>query len=696
MAAKRPSKAAEAAAPSRPDNRWEIAKAALLFGAGFAAYLPALHGAFITDDLDYVTAPALRSLQGLWLIWTRVGAVHQFWWPILHSAFWVEHRLWGDAVEGYHLTNVLLHVTAAFLVVAIMRRLGLPGPWLAGLLWALHPACVESVAWISEQKNTLSTVFYLASALVYLDFDKSRRPARYFQALGLFALALMSKSVTATLPAALLVVLWWRRGRLDWKPDIRPLIPWLGIGASYGLFTSLVERRFTGAAGPDFAMTLAARCLLAARVVWFYALKLFWPADLTFFYRRWTVDPAQWGQYLPAAGLIAAAVAGAWLAVKGRRGPLAAFLLFFGTLVPVLGLFDVYWFRFSYVADHLQYLATLYVLAPVASCLVLAVNRVPKPARRPAGAAVAAVVVVLGALSWNQSGLYRDGETLFADSVARNPDAWAAEYSLGVLIAETPSRMPEALRHLETAVRLKPDSLEVHYNLASALAETPGRLMDAIGEFEAALRVDPNYAQGHYGLAGCLVKVPGRLPDAITHLEAALRLKPTMIEGRIEPDPASVHADLGAALTQTPGGLQEGIVHLETAVRLDPDLAEARFNLAGAYLKVQGRTADAIAEYQAALRIRPDWAEAHFDLGVVLSGLPGRLPDAVAEFEAALRAAPDFAEAHYGLGQALAAIPGRLPEAVSHIEAAARLRPDVDEIRQTLARLRAASPQTAR
>jgi tetratricopeptide (TPR) repeat protein len=689
MAAKRPSKAAKVAPPSRPDRPWEIAKAALLFGATFAAYLPAIHGAFTTDDLDYVTAPFLRSLRGLWLIWTG-GIVHQFWWPILHTAFWVEHRLWGDAVEGYHLTGLLLHITAAYLVVAIMRRLGLPGPWLAGLLWALHPVCVESVAWIAEQKNTLSTVFYLASALVYLDFDKSRKPARYFAALGLFALALLSKSVTATLPAALLVIFWWRRGRLDWKLDIRPLIPWLAIGASYGVFTSWAERRYTGAVGPDFALTMGARCLLAARVVWFYALKLLWPADLTFWYRHWTVDPAQWPQYLPAAGLIAAAAGGVWLAAKGRRGPLAALLLFCGTLVPVLGFLNVNWFRFSYVADHLQYPANLFFLAPLASCLVLAVNRIPPTTRRPAWAVVAAMLVVLTALTWNQSALYRDSETLFTNTLARNPDSWVAEYSLGVLIAETPSRMPEAFRHFEAAVRLKPDSMETHYNFGSALADTPGRLTDAIREFETVVRLNPDYAQGHFALAACLVKVPGRLPDAIAHLEQALRLPPALTDGNLEPDPAEVHADLGAALEQTPGRLQDAIAHMETAVRLKPDLAEGRFNLAGAYLQA-GRTADAIAEYQAALRVRPDYAEAHFGLGVVLASLPGRLPDTIAELEAAVRFAPGFAEAHYRLGQALAGIPGRLPEAISHIETAAQLRPDVEEIRQTLGRMRAAS-----
>ena len=186
---------------------------ALMLCATVVAYLPALSGGLLWDDNMHVTRADLRSLHGLWRIWFDLGATQQYY-PLLHSAFWLEHRLWGDAVLGYHLTNVALHAASACLVVMIVRRLSLPGAWLAGFIFALHPVCVEAVAWISEQKSTLSGVFYLAAALTYLHFDRTRRKSQYFAALGLFVLALMSKTVTATLPAALLVVFWWQRGRL--------------------------------------------------------------------------------------------------------------------------------------------------------------------------------------------------------------------------------------------------------------------------------------------------------------------------------------------------------------------------------------------------------------------------------------------------------------------------------------------------
>jgi hypothetical protein len=245
----------------------------LLFAAVLIAYLPALNGGLLWDDGAHVTRPELQSFQGLWRIWSDLWATQQYY-PVLHTAFWIEHRLWGDSVLGYHLANLALHAAAALLLLMILRRLAIPGAWLAALIFALHPVCVESVAWITEQKNTLSAVFYLASALVYLEFDETRRRSSYLLALGLFVLALLSKTVTATLPAAMLVVLWWRRGRLSWKHDALPLAPWFALGTVAGLFTAWVESEVIGAKGADFALTLIGRCLVAGRVIWFYLSKI--------------------------------------------------------------------------------------------------------------------------------------------------------------------------------------------------------------------------------------------------------------------------------------------------------------------------------------------------------------------------------------------------------------------------------------
>ena len=211
-------------------GRVTILMGALIFVLVVVAYWPALTGGFLWDDGGHVTRPDLRSLSGLARIWFEFGATQQYY-PVLHSTFWFEHLLWGDSTLGYHLLNVSLHTTVACLFGIILRRLRIPGAWLAALLFALHPVCVESVAWISEQKNTLSTVFYLASALVYFRYRDTGRRSHYGWATGFFILALLTKTVTASLPAALLVIFWWQQGKLNWRRDVRPLLPWVFVTA---------------------------------------------------------------------------------------------------------------------------------------------------------------------------------------------------------------------------------------------------------------------------------------------------------------------------------------------------------------------------------------------------------------------------------------------------------------------------------
>jgi tetratricopeptide (TPR) repeat protein len=581
--------------------------AVLIVCCTLLAYLPALDGGLLWDDAAHITRPELRSLHGLWRIWSDLGATQQYY-PLLHSAFWMEYKLWGDALLGYHLTNLLLHAAAACLVMLIMRRLGLPGAWLAALIFALHPVCVESVAWIAEQKNTLSTVFYLSAALLYLHFDATRRRSQYFLALALFVLALLTKTVTDTLPAALLVVFWWRRGRIGWKRDVLPLLPWFALGAAAGLFTAWVERNFVGAEGPDFALTLVERFLVAGRAVWFYLGKLVWPANLMFFYPRWRVDSADWWQYLfPLAAL--AALAGLCLLARKRRGPLAGVLIFGGTLFPALGFINVYPFIYSYVADHFQYTASLGIIVPVACGLVSAV----KPAaRRWAVAAACVALAALGALTWQQCGMYQDMETLFQQTLERNPTCWVAHYNLGVLIAGNPGRMEEAIWHYREAARLKPDYAMAHYNLALALSQTPDRLPEAIEEYRAALRADPNSARAHNNLGLALSRIPGRLPEAIQEYRAALR---------IDPESAEAQNNLGIALLNTPGRVSEAIPHFQAALRIKPDSAEIHNNLGGALSLVPGRLQDAIEEYRTALSIQSDYPDARYNLEAALSRL---------------------------------------------------------------------------
>jgi len=657
--------------PSKPVWAGPGALAALILLAVAFAYSPALRGGMLWDDDAHVTRPELQALHGLWRIWFDVGATQQYY-PVLHSAFWIEHRVWGGSVLGYHAANIAFHAAAAWLLVLILRRLSFPAPGLAGLVFALHPVCVESVAWISEQKNTLSAVFYLGSALLYLRFDASRRRAWYAGAFLLFAAALLTKSVTATLPAALLVVIWWRRG-LEWRRDAVPLLPWIAVGAASGLFTAWAEARLIGAEGADFSLTVLQRLLLAARAVWFYLGKLVWPANLMFIYPRWRIDPGQVRLWLGLLGLLVLGWALAYVA-RSRRGPLAGFLVFVGTLFPVLGFVNVYPFLFSFVADHFQYLASLGVLVPAAWALRWVSVRLPVGAKARACLPLA-VLGVLGTLTWRRCGNYRDSEGLYRATLARNRSAWLMHYNLAVVLGASPGRLPEAIAEYEETLKLKPDHWAARSNLASALLKEPGRTAEAVAQYEAAIRINPGFPEAHNDLAVALGRMPGRYREALAEVRIALRLRP---------DYDGAHDNLGVLLMREPGTLGEAIGEFEAAIRIDPGVAEYHYNLANALSMRPDRLEGAVSEYRAALSLKPDSAEAHSNLGAALSLMPGRLPEAVAQFEAALRLAPDNAKIHSNLANALARIPGRGAEAVAEYEASLRMDPSDPAVHNAL------------
>ena len=662
--------------PTPLDRRRDLLLAGLLLAAAFIAYLPALHGGLILDDDLHITRPELQSLGGLWRIWFDVGATQQYY-PVLHTAFWVEHLLWGDAVEGYHRVNVLWHACAACLVVPIMRRLRLRGAWLAAFVFALHPVCVESVAWIAEQKNTLSTFLALGAVLAYLRFDDERHKPHFWLALGLFALALLSKTAVVTLPFAMLVVVWWRRSRLEWRRDVQPMLLWSVLGGAVGLITLTVENRLLADIHADFTLTPVQRVLVAGRAFWFYLVKLAWPANLTFFYPRWAVDPAEGWQYLYP---LAAALLGAMLLVLARRrlGPLAAFLCFAAMLAPVLGFLKVEWFVFSYVADHLQYLASLCLIIPLAAALAEGADRAPTFWRRLAPAAACALLAALGALTWSQCGRYRDPVTFYRFAVEFNPGSAVAHNHLGAALAVLPGRMPEAVEQFEIGLRLNPTFAEIHENLGTALMADPARHEEAVEHFETARRLRPDRITAHVKLAFALSGVPGRLPEAIAEYQAAVQ---------IDPKDPSLHDALGLALMQDPRRFAEAQAEFERALRINPDLADAHYHLGNLLIQDPARTAEALGHFAEALRLRPDFADAHNNLGLALLNIPGRLPEAIAHFEAALRARPDFAQAENNLGTALATA-GRISDAAVHFEAALRLDPGLAQARDNLSQAR--------
>lgn len=560
------------------------------------AYQPAWHGGILWDDEPHIGGPELRTLDGLKRIWFVPRTTQQYY-PLLHTSYWLQQRFWGDSTTGYHVVNLLLHVGCVVLVLRILRRLRIPGAELATIIFALHPVNVETVAWIAERKNTLSGVFALAATLGYLRFDESRSRRSYALALGFFLLGLLSKTAIVTLPLALLVIFWWKRGAISWRRDVVPLIPFLFFSAASGLMTRWVEYGNMGYRAGTIALSPIDRCLIAGRAFWFYLWKLLWPSNLMFVYPRWEINAAVWWQYLfPLAVLVLLGIL--WSLRRWSRAPLAGVLVYIVLLAPSLGFANIYFFLYSFVADHWQYLACLGIITPCASGIVLLATRLKSwhAWLEPGVALVLGGVLFL--LTWQQSRMYKDAETLYRTTIAHNPACWLAYDHLVDILYQT-NRIPEAMNLFEEELRIKPAA--AHYSLGNTLLRK-GRTSEAIDQFTEALRIDPHYAEAHNNLGYALL-VTGRASAAIEHCEEALR---------IDPGHSLAHNNLGNALVQT-GRASEAIDHYKQTLRMSPNFADAHFNLAAA-LAQMGRISEAIEELKAALRINPNDADARNNL----------------------------------------------------------------------------------
>jgi tetratricopeptide (TPR) repeat protein len=580
------------------------------------SYVPALEAGFVFDDSMYLTGDArMGSAEGLGDIWAEVAGPdyrHQYY-PLTSSAFWVQHRLFGDHATGYHLVNILLHAVNAVLLWRLLRRLGVPAAWVAGAVFAVHPVHVQSVAWISELKNVLSTVFFLSSGLLlvgYLGLGAEGQDRRwqgwpvYAVGLVLFVCALLSKTATSLLPVALLLAVWWKRGRVD-RRSVLAVAPLVVVGAGFVLMTVYLESSHGGAQGVAFSQTWLERVLIAGRSLWFYAGKLLWPADLVFIYPRWTIDASAWWQYVYP--LSALAVLGLLWGFQDRvgRGPAAAVLFFAVAVVPV-ALVNVAFTRLSYVADHWQYWASMGLIALVVGSLALGWTRW-RPSWAPQGSGVLAsvlVLLVLSGLTWRRARVYESPMTLWSDTLAQNPDAWVAHNNLGIALAAE-GRFDEAISHHLQSLVQRPEAADAHNNLGDAL-QAQGRLEEAIIHYRWALQTDADYAPAHYNLANAL-RQAGDVEVALRHYRLALR---------IDPRYAKAHNNYGTALLER-GRLDQAIAHFQRAISIDPDHAGARYNLGIARYR-QGRVAEAARQFEAALAIDPAFTGARANLAAIV------------------------------------------------------------------------------
>lgn len=719
------------------------AVAAALVALLVAAYAPSFRGDFLWDDDLHITAnPTIVGPLGFKEIWTSARAAY---FPLVLTNFKLQHALWGLEPLGYRLVTLGFHLGAAFLLWRVLVGLRVPGAWLGAALWALHPVQVESVAWICELKNTQSAVFFLAAHHCWLRWLHEREaslpaslpgpvpsPLRpYLRALAFALLAILSKPSTVMLPVSLALATWWVHRRVAWR-DLWPLAPFFALSALAAGWTIWEQKFNSGAIGPAWNQTLPERAVIAGRALWFYFGKLLWPEPLIFIYPRWEISARSVLAFLP----LAAALAGlALLWLRGRRAPLAAAgfytaAFFAALLFPVLGFFSVYFFRYSFVGDHFQYLASMGPLALLGA--VVAVF-----ARRAAPVVGAALLAVCALLTAREAREYTDNEALWRATLAENPAATMARLNLGDhlrragrpeeaiavfrgVLADFPDdfdahndlggillflgRPEEALVSLERAAALNPRRAELQNNVGSALRAL-GRAREAEARFRAALALDPDYPEAHNNLGAELAE-QGDTDAALRHFTTALRLAPKSVSalnnlgqtcrtlGRLDealahhraalalkPDSPEALAGVGDVLVRQ-GQTAAGLAHLERAVAAAPAHPGFRGHYARA-LASAGRDDEALAQFARAVELAPTSPDAHNNLGTALAQRGDRA-GATARFARAVELAPGFVSARLNLGTALFA-GQRWAAAAEHFAAAASARPDDPDLAVRLA-----------
>jgi hypothetical protein len=498
--------------------RWSILlRIALIIGAGLWAFSPALQGDWLWDDDVLITQNALiHDPAGLWKIWFQPHLLILYF-PLTASAQWVEWHLWGDNTFGYHLTNVLLHLGSCLLIWRLFHRLGLKWAWLGGLVFAIHPVNVESVAWISELKNTLSLPPFLLTMCAYLDYDEHRKRTDYFLALGLFLVAMFCKTTMMMFPAVILLYVWWKRGRIGWA-DLKAGAPFFVASLALGLVTSRFLHPSVDAVNIPTGGILS-RITCAGLAISFYFSKCLLPVALMPIYPRWDVTHPSAIQFLPYPILIGILI---WCWTQrmtwGRHALLGLgfFLIMLAPFVCVIPM------SYTWVMDHLVYIPLIGLLGLAVAGLGQVEKLIPR-VFRPLG--LGAVTAAIACLSWQShsyAARFANPETLWSYAVQKNPEAWPAYDNLGAALV-TKGDFAAGIARYNQALQIHPCP-SVYNNLGLALIQTD-RLPEAISAFESARQLAPRYTLtlNHLGFA---LMETGRVSEAKQQFEAAVQIDP--------------------------------------------------------------------------------------------------------------------------------------------------------------------------
>lgn len=578
-----------------PFAEWRWGTALLL--AVFVVYLPVWRAGFLWDDDLVLTAnPCIVGPLGLWEIWTTQAADIC---PLTLTTFWFEHKLWGLAPLPYHLVNVLQHGLAAIVLWWVLKRLVVPGAWLGAALWALHPVQVDSVAWITEMKNTQSGLFFLMATLFFLKWingaEAKNRNWNYALTLLFAAMAMTSKSSTVVLPVVLCLCAWWQERRWRWRTvvDVSPVFAMALVMGLVSIWTQGFQTLVAN--DPLPVRTWPERLVQAGDNVWFYLGKLVWPYPLTTIYPAHAVDAGQITAYVP---LLAVGVALAVFLIyrtTWARPWFFAFAFFLIALLPVLGLADNFIFHFSLVFDHFQYLASMGPLVLAGAVLSLLAARFSWSV-----STYAAILLVPGLLTFHRAVVHQNQEQLWSDTLRHNPNAWIGHSNLGQALMSR-GRMDDAIREYKAALQIHPGSPETQYNLGAAL-KSKGRIDEAMVHYRTALDYYPTFSEALCSLAAAYLE-KGQLEEAMAQYQKVVAARPTDAEG---------HYGIGNVLARK-GLMAEAAVEYRKVIALDPGRADAHNNLGATFFQT-GQWEAAQAEFREALRLDPSNSDAQTNL----------------------------------------------------------------------------------
>jgi len=572
--------------------------------AVFWVYSPAIHGDWLWDDDWYITTqPLLRDLNGLWKFWFAPGSWVEYY-PVEETLLWIEWHLFGNDTLGYHVVTITLHALNALLVWRLLARLGLRKAWLGGFLFAVHPAAVDSVAWIAETKNTLSTLPCLLAMIAWIDFEDDRKPRDYAFALFYFTLALLCKIAVAPLPFVLVLYAWWKRRRIAGR-DVAAAAPFLAIAVILAAISIAAGEVYAHQPGktPDVlpSVDLAARIALAGQSLGVYFAHLVWPVGLLPNYPQWAIGAPSPLAFIPCL-VVAAVFVVLWLRRATWGAPallaLGAFVLF---LAPFTGVAIVSYMAFTWVMDHYLYLAMIGPIGLVIAALDSIDDRMPAQWRIAVTGAATLIAALLAFEARAYAGAFTDEATLWGYTVDHNPGDWLAQDNLGK--AQLLNNQPDdAVKSFSTALLLRPGRAQTHLNLGRAFVAL-NRLNDGLFQYDTALAIDPTDAE-IYNQKGVAFIQSNRAAEAIAPLQRAVELRPHYAIGL---------ENLGIALAVT-GHLDEAVEKFRASLAANPNDAATHVNL-GRALHQLGRTAEANDQFSQALQLDPNNAAAKAALG---------------------------------------------------------------------------------